>query len=213
MFIKIFFNDRPLFLCDAIDETIHPFVHHDDAVFIDELNAHTIKTMIHEMEQPRVHAGIFYYAGFEELKKTFFKKFTLVQAAGGLVRNHGKRILVIFRRGKWDLPKGKLEGGEKLEDCALREVEEETGLRQVKLHSPLIVTYHVYHEGTKYILKESHWFCMTVSGDQKLVPQTEEDIFDIKWIEQKDIKAYLPNAFPLITDIMESARQKEFISF
>ena len=128
MFLKIYFNDKPLFLCDEVDETIQPYIHHDDAVFIDELNTHTVKSMIHEMEQPAVHAGVFYHEKLEELKKAFFKKFTLVQAGGGLVRNEKKEILIIFRRGKWDLPKGKLDKGEKLEDCAVREVEEETGL-------------------------------------------------------------------------------------
>jgi 8-oxo-dGTP pyrophosphatase MutT (NUDIX family) len=212
MFIKIYFNDKPLFLCDAIDEVIRPFIHHDDTVFIDELNAHTIKTMIHEMQQPKVHAGIFQYPDLEQLKKAFFKKFTLIQAAGGLVKNNEDNMLMIFRRGKWDLPKGKLDKGEKIEDCAIREVEEETGLKNVKLNSPLLVTYHTYHEGTKFILKESHWFSMTIRGEQKLIPQTTEDISDIKWIGPGDINSYLPKSFPLISDIVEAAKQKGFIS-
>ena len=164
------------------------------------------------MQQSQVHAGVLYHADLEELKNTFFKKFTLVQAAGGLVKNNEKKILVIFRRGKWDLPKGKLDKGEKLEDCAVREVEEETGLKNVKLNSPLIVTYHTYHEGTKFILKESHWFTMKVSGKQKLIPQTDEDIFDIRWVEPNDIHSYLPRSFPLIGDIIKAATQKKFIS-
>src|ERR1700704_2258892 len=142
MFIKIYFNDKPLFLCDAIDKTIGPFIHHDDAIFIDELNAHTIKTIIHEMQQPQIHAGVFLYPDLEELKKALFKKFTLVQAAGGLVINEKNEILMIFRRGSWDLPKGKLDNGEKLEECAIREVKEETGLNNVLPISPLMITYH-----------------------------------------------------------------------
>jgi 8-oxo-dGTP pyrophosphatase MutT (NUDIX family) len=212
MYLKIYFSDKPLFLCDAIDKTIQPFVHHDDAVYIDELNAHTIKTMIHEMQQPKVHAGIFQYEDLEELKKAFCKKFTVIQAAGGLVKNNENKILMIFRRGKWDLPKGKLDKNEKLEDCAIREVEEETGLTNVKLLSPLIVTYHTYHEGTKFILKESHWFTMTISGEQKLTPQTDEDIFDIKWIGPGEVNSYLPKSFPLISDVIASAKQMGFIS-
>src|SRR6266404_5077913 len=198
MYIKIYFGDKPLFLCDSIDKTILPFVHHDDAVFIDELNAHTVKEMIHEMQQPKVHAGLFYHPILNELKKTVQKKFTLVQAAGGLVKNDTNKILMIFRRGHWDLPKGKLDEGEKIEDCAIREVEEETGLRNVKLIAPLTVTYHTYHEGTKNILKESHWFTMMAEGEQKLFPQTEEDITDIQWIDQADITSYLQKTFSLI---------------
>jgi ADP-ribose pyrophosphatase YjhB (NUDIX family) len=211
MYIKIYFADKPLFLCDSIDETIKPYVHHDDAVFIDELDAHTIKTMIHEMQQPNVHAGVFLHPDLEKLKKAFKKKFTLVQAAGGLVKNERNEILMIFRRNKWDLPKGKLDKGENLEDCAIREVEEETGLKNVKLNSSLIVTYHTYHEGTKHILKESHWFSMTVEGEQKLLPQTEEDISDIQWIDQDKINSYLQKTFPLISDIMKSAKESGFI--
>jgi 8-oxo-dGTP pyrophosphatase MutT (NUDIX family) len=212
MYVKIYFNDKPLFLCDAIDKIIQPFIHHDDAVYVDELNAHTIKTMIHEMQEPKVHAGIFQHPDLQELKKAFFKKFSLIQAAGGLVKNDEDKILLIFRRGRWDLPKGKLDKGEKLEDCAIREVEEETGLKNVKLNSPLIVTYHTYHEGTKFILKESHWFTMTIAGGQKLIPQTEEDIVDIKWIRPGEVSSYFSKSFPLIADVIRSAKERGFTS-
>jgi 8-oxo-dGTP pyrophosphatase MutT (NUDIX family) len=208
MFLKIYFGDKPLFLCDAIDKTIEPFIHHDDAVFIDELNAHTIKTIIHEMQQPQVHAGVFFHPDLGELKKAFFKKFNIIQAAGGLVNNQKNEILLIFRRGKWDLPKGKLDKGEKLEDCAIREVEEETGLKNIDLAGPLMITYHTYHEGSRFILKESHWYKMKVSGDQQLVPQTEEDIHEIKWVQHKDLKPYLKNTYPSVTDVLETCLPK-----
>lgn len=100
MYIKIYFGDKPLFLCDAVDETLQPYVHHDDAVFIDELNNHTVKSMIHEMEQPEIHAGVFYHPDLGELKKAFYKKFTIVIAAGGLVLNEKKNIN--------DIPQGKM---------------------------------------------------------------------------------------------------------
>lgn len=203
MFIKIYFNDKPLFLCDAVDETIQPYIHHDDAIFIDELNSHTVKAMIHEMQVPKVHAGVFYYNDLEELKKAFYKKFTVVLAAGGLVENEKKELLLIFRRGKWDLPKGKLDKGEKLESCAVREVEEETGLTRVKLLSPLTRTHHVYHEGARFILKESHWYRMKVSGEQTLIPQTEEDITEIKWVRTADLERYYKNCFPSVIDVLK----------
>ncbi|HEY2720457.1 MAG TPA: NUDIX domain-containing protein, partial [Chitinophagaceae bacterium] len=189
------------------------FARHDDTVYIDELNTHTLKTIIHQMEQPKIHVGIFVHENLIELNTAFQKRFTLIQAAGGLVKNSESKVLMIFRRGKWDLPKGKLDKNEKLEDCALREVEEETGLKNIILNRPVTTTYHTYHEGTKHVLKESHWYAMTVSGLQTLTPQTEEDIFDIRWVEQDDIHSYLPQAFPLIKDIMESAKQTGFISF
>lgn len=204
MFLKIYFDNKPLFLCDEVDEILQPYVHHDDAIFIDELNSHTVKAMIHEMELSKIHAGVFYHPDLEELRKAFYKKFTLVLAAGGLVLNEEQKILMIFRRGKWDLPKGKLDKGEKLEDCAVREVEEETGLQQVKLLSPLMITRHTYHEGTRFILKESHWYDMKVKGGQPLVPQTEEAITDIKWLNFKEAEKLFPQCYPSVIDVIRT---------
>src|SRR5258705_1224764 len=198
MYIKIYFNNEPLFLCDAVDETIQPYVHHDDAIFIDELNSHTVKSMIHEMERPEIHAGVFYHPSLEELKKAFIKKFSFIQAAGGLVINEKKEILLIFRRGKWDLPKGKLDKDENLEECAVREVKEETGLTKLKLISPLTITYHTYHEGARFVLKGSHWYNMKASGEQKLIPQTTEDILEIKWVKADELGQYMKNSFPAV---------------
>jgi len=204
MYIKIYFDNKPLFLCDEIDETIQPFVHHDDAIFIDELDQHTVKAMIHEMQEPNVHAGVFFHPDLNNLKEAFIKKFTLIKAGGGLVLNEKSEVLMIFRRGKWDLPKGKLDKGETLEECAIREVQEETGLKDIGLVSPFTITYHTYHEGTKFILKESHWYIMKVKGNQILLPQTEEDIQEIKWVKPDDLDKYRKNSFPSVADVLDA---------
>ena len=209
MYIKIYFGNKPLFLCDEVDKTIQPFIHHDDAVFIDELNIHTVKSMIHEMEQPAIHAGVFFHPDLEELKKAVFKKFTVIRAGGGLVRNERGEILLIFRRGKWDLPKGKLDPGEKLEDCALREVKEETGIKVLNLESSLAITYHTYHEGSRFILKESHWYAMNSTSEEELKPQTDEDIHDIKWVDPGGMRTYLDNSFPAIKDLLSEFAAKQ----
>lgn len=203
MYIKIYFNDKPLFLCDNVDELIEPFLHHDDAVFIDELDSHSVKTMIHEMQLDKVHAGVFFHPNLEELKKAFFRKFTVVKAAGGLVTGGKGDVLMILRRGKWDLPKGKLDKGEKLEDCAVREVEEETGLKKPAIEAPLVTTYHTYHEGARFILKESHWFTMHVDGEQRLVPQTTEDIMEIRWVKPEELEQYMAQSFPSVVDVLK----------
>lgn len=205
MHIKIFFNDKPLFLCDALDEVLQPIVHQEDVVFIDELNSHTIKTIIHEMQQPQIHAGVFFNKNLNELKKELFKKFIVVPAAGGLIINEKKQVLLIYRRGKWDLPKGKLEKGESPQDGAVREVKEETGLLKVKTMKLLTLTYHTYHEGARMMLKESHWFLMRAKSDQKLTPQKEEDIVDIRWANRKDIPGYLLNSFASVIDVIQVA--------
>ncbi len=204
MFIKIYFDNKPLFLCDDVDASLQPYVHHDDAVFIDELNLHTIKSMIHEMQEEAVHAGVFFHKDLTELKNAFFKKFTIVYAAGGFVINEKNEILMMFRRGKWDLPKGKMDKGETFEECAVRETEEETGLKNVKLISPLITTYHTYHEGTRYVLKETKWFTMKVAGEQKLIPQTAEQITKLEWVAKNNLKEYLQNSFPSVNDVIET---------
>ncbi|WP_028786137.1 NUDIX hydrolase [Terrimonas ferruginea] len=208
MYIKIYFGNNPLFLCDAIEPVIEPFLHHDDAVFIDELDPHTVKSMIHEMQKPSVHAGVFLHPDLGELKHAFFKKFTQVQAAGGLVENENGDCLLIFRRGKWDLPKGKLDEGESLEECAVREVSEETGLQQVQLTAPLLITYHTYHEGTHFILKDSHWYLMKAEGKQELVPQTEEDIQELRWTAPADLAAYRAETFPSVRDVLDARYKK-----
>ena len=205
MYIKIYFGDKPLFLCDRIDEVIEPFVHHDDSVMIDELNMHTIKSMIHEMQQENIHAGVFVHPDLEELKDAFFKKFKVVPAGGGLVRNPKDQYLLIHRRGKWDLPKGKLDDGETIEECAVREVEEETGILNITLHSPLMVTYHTYHQGTSFNIKESHWFNMSISTEQELIPQTEEDIERAIWVNKGNVEKYLTEAtFPSVIDVLKA---------
>lgn len=204
MHIKIYFNDKPLYLCDDIDQEIAPYVHHDDAVFIDEFSTPAIKSMIHEMKLEKIHAGILYHTNLDELKKAVFKKFKMIYAGGGLVLNPSKAILFIFRKGKWDLPKGKLDEGESLDQCALREVKEETGLQHLRLIEPLLVTYHTYDEDGKHILKETHWYLMHAGRDQQLKPQEDEQITAIEWVSQKQLDQYMNNTFPLIKDVIQN---------
>jgi 8-oxo-dGTP pyrophosphatase MutT (NUDIX family) len=126
----------------------------------------------------------------------------LIQAGGGLVENEKREILFIFRRGKWDLPKGKLDQGETLEQCALREVEEETGVGQLELIRFLLITEHEYEDRGKLILKESHWWLMKSTGDQPLIPQMEEDITDIRWIDPADFNIVKQNTYPAILEVL-----------
>lgn len=202
MYIKIYFSDKPVFLCNELDAVLQEYLHHPDVVFIDEVSNPAIKSLLHEIVKPEFHAGILLDADLEYLKKAFFKHFTLVTAAGGLIENEKHEILLIHRRGKWDLPKGKLDPGETIEQCALREVEEETGLKHVQIKKELVITYHTYDEYGKHILKDSHWYLMKVKGEQNLQPQMEEDINEIRWVKKADLDKYLTNTFPSIKDVL-----------
>jgi 8-oxo-dGTP pyrophosphatase MutT (NUDIX family) len=205
MHIKVYFNDKPLYLADAVSPDIEPLVHHDDTVYMDEFSSPGIKTMIHEMKQEKVHAGIFVHEDLEALRKAFFKKFQIIPAAGGLVVNESGQWLFIYRRGKWDLPKGKLDKRESAEKAAVREVEEETGLHDVKLRHKIVDTYHTYDESGHHILKETAWYLMQVSGEQNLVPQTEEQITALEWADPNNLKKYLSNTYHAIEDVLKAA--------
>jgi 8-oxo-dGTP pyrophosphatase MutT (NUDIX family) len=205
MYIKIYFSDKPLFLCDEFNAEINSYAHHDDAVFIDEYSTAAVNSMIHEMKLSKVHAGIFYHNKLDDLKKAFWKKFVPVQAAGGLVENEGGGLLFIYRRKKWDLPKGKLDKGETLEHCALREVREETGLAKLQVKKSLLATYHTYDESGKHFLKETHWFLMKATGNQSLTPQTEEQIEKLEWASGQDLSKYTRNTYPSVVDVLRES--------
>ncbi|HEX5026699.1 MAG TPA: NUDIX domain-containing protein [Agriterribacter sp.] len=207
MVLKIYFGDKPVFLCDEITPALEIYRHHPDTVFIDELTNHAVNALLHEIVKPGFHAGILFTESIDQSKKMLWKHFTVIRAAGGLIENEKHEILMIFRRGKWDLPKGKLDKGEKLEDCAVREVKEETGLKKVTLKKFLLTTYHTYNEFGKHILKESHWYGMEAPSGQPLTPQTEEDIHQIEWVSPEHIPQKRQNAFPSIIDVIESARE------
>jgi 8-oxo-dGTP pyrophosphatase MutT (NUDIX family) len=202
MQLKIYFDEKPVYLCDVIDDTLNEIMHHPDAVFIDELSTPAIKSLLHEIKKDDFHAGIIWNKDLEKLKKAFFKHFEVIEAAGGIVLNERKEILFIFRRGKWDLPKGKMDKKEKEEDCAQREIEEETGVKGLLLKKKVGETYHVYDEFGKHFLKISHWFYFTCNNKQTLKPQTEEDITKAEWIKTKDIKEPIKNTHANIKDIL-----------
>ena len=202
MYINIYFGEKPVILCDAIDKEINEILHHPDAVFVDEISLRAIKSMLHEIKKDEFHAGVLWHTDLEKLKESFFKNFIIIEAAGGIVQNDKKEILFINRLGKWDLPKGKIEPGEKEEESAVREVNEETGVKDLHLKKKIGETYHVYDAFGKHFLKVSHWYYMTCSSSQTLIPQTVEDITEVKWVATKDITEPMQNTYPSIKDIL-----------
>ena len=201
---KVYFAEKPVFLCDEITPEIREIMHHPDAVFLDELSTPAINSLLHEIRKPDFHAGIILSTDLKKLQKAFFKHFVVVEAAGGIVQNENKEILFIFRRGKWDLPKGKLEKNEDVETCARREIEEETGVSGLKLVNKTGETYHTYDEYGKHILKVSHWYHYRCNLNQELRPQAEEDITEVRWIAVSDIQLPMKNSYENIREILRS---------
>lgn len=139
---------------------------------------------------------------FEELLALFKSQFKYIEAAGGFIRNEFGEYLFIFRREKWDLPKGKLEEGETPEIAAIREVQEETGLQKITENSYRCSTWHTYELRGEQILKQTYWYNMEASKCQDSKPQTEEEITELQWIEPKDFEKILKNTFPSIISVI-----------
>ncbi|MEE3037323.1 MAG: NUDIX domain-containing protein [Bacteroidota bacterium] len=139
----------------------------------------------------------------ESCWKQFRRQFVNVRAAGGLVVCNDY-FLFIYRNGKWDLPKGKMETGEGVEETALREVKEECGINNLTLKKHLINTYHIYPFDKGWIFKQTDWFLMRSSQPKHLIPQTEEGIEEVKWIRNKDVGSYLKQSYQTISIVIKT---------
>lgn len=133
-----------------------------------------------------------------------------IVAAGGLVTNDREELLLIFRKKRWDLPKGKCEDGESIEECAIREVKEETGLQNLYIKKFVGKTYHEYYEKwiNQHVIKETWWFAMSASDNCELIPQIEEDIEEVIWANEATLNQCLQNTFPNIIGIIQLWKQE-----
>lgn len=127
----------------------------------------------------------------------------IIEAAGGMVFNPKGELMMMLRHGQWDMPKGKLDEGETIEACALREVEEETGISNLRLCGKLQTTYHTYAFQGRTVLKPSHWYKMEYAGNQDFVPQTEEDITELRWVDKIEAAELAQKAFPSIKEMID----------
>ena len=159
------------------------------------LNETAILEAIDALSKKKLSEAYIYHPNNEEILKKFTKKIPLVVAAGGVVTNKEGKVLFIYRNEKWDLPKGKLDKGESIEEAALREVTEETGVKGLKIENFLKTTYHVFKRNGVYKLKEVHWFAMKTSYKGPLVGQKSEGIVKVKWKGPKKIKKALENSY------------------
>ena len=134
--------------------------------------------------------------------KSVAKSVLLIRAAGGLVKNEYDEYLFIYRNNKWDLPKGKIEKQEGTKEAAVREVEEECGIKVSKLEERICKTYHSYIYKGDVVLKKTYWFNMRSKGQNNLKPQKEEGITDVRWFKKGDISPIVENTFPSIMDVL-----------
>lgn len=142
----------------------------------------------------RLHINL-YHKNAEKLEQYLRDKIKVVEAAGGLVHNSKNEILFIRRNKKWDLPKGKIEKGESHEQAALREVIEETGIKDLKIRSYLMKTYHVFMRNEKFRLKITYWYEMFSDYDGLLIPESTEGIKKVKWKDFEKSKKALQDSY------------------
>lgn len=167
-----------------------------------DLNDDSIDYAITSLAKKVLDKAYIFAPGNDILDK-FSSKIPVISAAGGLVKNKKGKVLFIFREGKWDLPKGKLDKGESMEDAAVREVEEETGVKGLKVERYLQTTYHIFKRGGRYKLKKVIWFEMSSKFKGKLVPQENEGITKVKWKGPKKTQKALKNSYRNIRILFE----------
>lgn len=131
------------------------------------------------------------------------QQFKYIEAAGGLVYNNEGACLFIYRRDKWDLPKGKIDAGELPIEAAKREVEEECGVVVSQVNELLAETYHLYSLKKKVVFKKTYWYAMAVNGKPDLIPQAEEDITEACWLLKNQLDEVKANSYPLILDLVK----------
>jgi 8-oxo-(d)GTP phosphatase len=138
---------------------------------------------------------------YEDIKQFLRKKFKVVRAAGGLVRKKDK-FLMIYRMKKWDLPKGKIEKGEKNRKAAAREVEEECNV-SVKVDGKICTTWHTYTMNKRAMIKKTRWYVMDVVDDSKMRPDLSEDIEETRWMNGKEVYHALEHSYKSISYVFE----------
>ena len=202
---KIYINDTPLFLVNP--EMMHDKSLHFSQKLVARYNGKP-KFLLHYIDMlektNRYDAVIIFHHKVKKLFKDFKSLFKRINAAGGIVYNDNDEILMIYRRQFWDLPKGKIDQGESKKAAAIREVQEETGIQDVKIEKRLTKTIHTYRlKNGKRILKYSYWYLMRTS-EVELIPQVEEDIEEAVWIRQEDFISSKKKAYGSIMDVLLS---------
>ncbi len=192
---KVFVNERPLILTDKIVEA-------GEGEYF-PMNEDAVQTAVEALSKSKLPKAFIYHPNLEEILNKFTAQIPLKVAAGGVVTNPQGKVLFIYRNKKWDLPKGVIKKKETIEECAIREVKEETGVKRLKIENFLRTTYHVFKRNGKFQLKEVHWFAMRTDYDGPLKPEKSEGIKKVKWKGPRKIQKALKKSYVNIRILFE----------
>jgi 8-oxo-dGTP pyrophosphatase MutT (NUDIX family) len=173
------------------------------SISADNINDKNAYSKLKSLIKLNLNKVFFIEGGKSEIAK-FESLFQIRKAGGGIVFNEDGDILLIKRNGVWDLPKGHLEKGESMQECAIREVQEETGLKEIELKNLVDISRHIYKLKGNPVIKESHWYLMEAKKPSQFTPQTEEGIEKVIWVNPKDLPEYYENMWQSIIFLLES---------
>lgn len=184
---QVFVNDKPIILTTNVEQESN-FKNY-------LLNTVNIGKVIKELNTNSIKEARLIHKNKNKLLKKFLKKLPNVIAGGGKVYNDKGDILFIYRNDKWDLPKGKIEGKETIEETAIREVTEETGVSGLQIVKPLDTTYHIFKRNGRYKIKVTYWFEMISTFKGNLYAQEDEGITKVEWLNKEQTKEALENSY------------------
>ncbi len=185
---KVFFNNKLIRLTTELSNSTDEV----PLFFIKYISAEEI---IRALKSKHIKQIKLYHSKEDKLMMHFNNRFKTVEASGGLVKNKNNSILFIYRNDKWDLPKGKIRKRESIEEGALREVIEETGIKDLRIENQIDTTYHIYKGPKKHKIKKTYWFLMKSDYLGKFKPQIKENITLVKWIEINEIPKLLEKSY------------------
>lgn len=196
--VKVYYKDKII----VFDSTNREYSQRELLFYNGEVKMLDIDNIVAKLEY--VEKVVIIYEDVLSCVKEFEKQFVMLEAAGGVVRNSSADTLMIYRNKIWDLPKGKLEANEKIEQCAVREVIEECGIEQITLEKLRVKTMHIYPLSGVWHFKTTWWYDMFSDFDKLFTPQIEEGIAEVRWIPVDEMKSILLNTYSTIVSVIYS---------
>jgi len=198
---KVFVNNQSIHFVKTIN--IHLF-DSEDIEFYQFQSKKALLAVIADFIDKKLTQRLYIYCpvNLTEVFSFFKAQYIEIKAGCGLVSNLNNEYLFIYRLNKWDLPKGKLDKGETIKECAKREIEEETGIDKLEIIKKLSDTFHIYTEKNKNIIKHCYWFLMKTDNNNKPQPQTKENITKAEWFKKETISELMQNTYPSIYNLV-----------